>query len=497
MGIQDRLSQRYLQALNRQSDTAVAHTKIENAFGSATRSARSIFQIATLGVGAALVTQNQLSAGGMIGASIILAKTLGIFEGLIGIRPHIKALVAAWSALGASPPAQIVNQTAVHDLSGALKANGLTYPRGGGYAPRLEQISFYLEPGTCLAILGESGSGKSTLLDALSGIDPAPIGNCFFDETDVRTIDQSAQTNIIGYVPQTAHFTNGTIAEFIARFATEIDDEKVIAAAKLAGVHGVISALPTAYQTDLSKEPYAISAGQKQRIAFARAIYEIPKYLFLDEPNALLDHQSERALGDALVRLKAHGVTIILTAHRMSIVNLADQVAVMDRGRIIDFGPRSQILGRMTDGHRRIRLGTNDGALQDLNDYVARQFVRDGDQDFRQRASRVATELYKFAVSNGPKSTDRSLHFAFKFLDDDTCSITVSEYRSTKLEAKIKKVRDATRAGQDGEILLSDDEMSLAAVMKLSDSLQHKSDQGESALCARITHIPDPGGRIQ
>ena len=497
MGIQDRLSERYNGALQLQANTATSHIKVSFAFESATRCVRSMFQIGTLGLGAALVTQNQLTAGGMIGASIILAKTIGILEGSIALRPHLGPFIAAWKNLAKSPPKQINNQTVIHDLSGALKANGLTYPRGGGYAPRLEQASFYLEPGTCLAILGESGSGKTTLLHALSGIEPAPIGNCFFDETDVRSIDQSAQSNIIGYVPQTAHFTNGTIAEYIARFDAEIDDQKVIVAAKLAGVHGAISILPDAYQTDLSKEPHAIPAGQKQRIAFARAVYEIPKYLFLDEPNALLDHQSERALGDALIRLKAHGVTIVLTAHRMSIVNLADQVAIMERGRVIDFGPRAKILGRMTDGHRRIRLGTNDGATSDLKDYVARQFVREGDSEFRQRAANVAVELYNFAIANGPKTADRSLHFAFNFIDDDTCSITVSEYRSTKLEAKIKKVREATKEGRDAQHSLSEDELSLATVIMLSDSLQHNSDQGESALCARITHHPDPEVRIQ
>jgi PrtD family type I secretion system ABC transporter len=488
MSIQSNLGQRYLNATRQRANAANKCLRSDTAIEATTQGVRSIFQIATLGLGAALVTQNQLTAGGMIGASIILAKTLGSLEAAIGLRTQVSTVREAWIYLSKAPPQQIGSQTSVHDLSGALKANNLTYPRGGGLAPRLGQISFYLEPGTFLAILGESGSGKSSLLNALSGVDPAPIGNCFYDETDVRSIDQSAQPDIIGYVPQSANFASGTIANYIARFDSHIDDEKVIAAAKLAGVHGVISALPSAYQTDLSAEPYAVSAGQKQRIAFARAIYHQPRYLFLDEPNALLDHNSERALGDALVRLKALGVTIVLTAHRMSIVNLADQVAVMERGRIIDYGPRAKILGRMTDGHRRIRLGVADGAIQDLHDYVARQFVRDGDGDFRQRAIRVSQELYRFAVANGPKTLDRSLHFVFSFVDDDTCAITVSEYRSTKLEAKIRKVREATNGSVEITEVLSEDELSLATVMELSESVQHKSDQGESALCARITH---------
>ena len=232
-------------------------------------------------------------------------------------------------------------------------------------------------------------------------------------------------------------------------------------------------------------------------VAFARAIYEIPKYLFLDEPNALLDHQAERALGDALVRLKALGITIVMTAHRMSIVQLADKVAVLETGRLIDFGPRQDVLGKMTEAHRRIRIGLQDGALDDLCDYVGRQFVREGDSDFRNRAIKIATELYNFAKASGPQSQERSLHFEFKFIDDDSCSITLSEYRSTKLEAKIKKARDATNQTLAETEILTDDEQSLAEVMKLSDSLQHKSDQGETALCAKITHAVQPNAMLQ
>ena len=497
MGIGSHLGARYTQAHDRQLAVADQNAKVQNAFGSTSRAFRTLFQIGTLAVGAALVTLNQLTAGGMIGASIILAKTLGIIEGTIALRPALKDAKSAWIGLSSAPSTTGSPQIEVHDLSGALKAHNLTYPKAAGHLPRIDRISFYLEPGTCLAILGESGSGKTTLLNALSGIDPAPIGNCFLDETDVRTIDQTRQTDVIGYVPQNTVLTTGTIAENIARFSADIDDDQVIAAAKLAGVHGAISALPAAYNTDLGAEPFALSAGQQQRIAFARAIYERPKYLFLDEPNALLDHQSERALGDALVRLKAMGVTIILTAHRISIVQIADKVAVMELGRLIDFGDRKDILGKMTDGHRKFRVGVQDGALEDLCDYVARQFVRGGDDELRQRAIKVATELFNFAKGNGAQTADRSLHFAFKFIDDDTCTITLSEYRSTKLEAKIKKVRDASKDALPASELLTDDEISLAQVMQLSDSLQHKSDQGETALCARITHLPAPEARLQ
>ena len=265
MGIHGQLATRYINAVDRQAGELRNLNLVNNAFDSTGRGARSFFQIATLALGATLVTQNQLSAGGMIGASIILAKTLGILEGLIAQRPFLQDVRETWRTLANADSTISAQQIEVHDLSGGLKAHSLTYPKSAGHHPRIDRISFYLEPGTCLAILGESGSGKTTLLNALSGIDPAPIGNCFLDETDIRTIDQSQQSDVIGYVPQNTILTTGTIAENIARFATEVDDDKVIRAAKLAGVHGAISALPSAYHTDLSEEPYALSAGQQQR----------------------------------------------------------------------------------------------------------------------------------------------------------------------------------------------------------------------------------------
>ncbi|MEM6465210.1 MAG: ATP-binding cassette domain-containing protein, partial [Pseudomonadota bacterium] len=259
------------------------------------------------------------------------------------------------------------------------------------------------------------------------------------------------------------------------------------------GIHGMISALPLAYETDLGDTPYVLSAGQKQRVALARAVYDPPRYLFLDEPNALLDHNGERQLGDAIRRLKSTGTTIVLTAHRMGIVNLADQVLVLERGRPIEYGLRADILGRMANGHRRLKVPISGGALQDLSDWVARQFVRDGDDGFSQRATVVATELYNFAKKNGPDSPERLLGFEFRFIDDHTCSITLSEARKTQLEAKIHKVKEHVNMQQVAEGELPEDEASLATVFQIADTVAHSNKEGTSALCARITHnLPTP-----
>ncbi len=494
MSIGGNLSERYLKALNQHRRFHETGSTRSTAFDSAIKFLRSALQIAALSLGAYLVTLGNLTPGGMIGASIIIAKTLGIIETTMSTWPHITCTWQAVKALNVAQQSGARIQTSVGDLSGLLKAQNLTYPRGGGAPPRIERVSLELKPGECLAILGESGSGKTTLLHALAGIDPAPIGNCFVDETDVRTLDTGTRDAAIGYLPQQANFISGTIADNIARFAFEHDDEKVLAASRMAGVHGLISGLPDAYDTDIGAAPYILSAGQKQRIALARALYEPPKYLFLDEPNALLDHNAERQLGDAIARLKADGTTIILVAHRMSIVNLADKVIVLEQGRVLDYGPRAEILGRMANSHRRLRLPIAGSVSQDLSDWVARQFVRSGDEDFSNRANVIANEMYNFARENGPKSPERMLHMEFKFIDDNTCSITLSEPRKAQFEAKISKVRKAVELSMPNiSDDLSSDEQSLAMVMKLSDRFEHQARPEQTSLFARIIqNTPSP-----
>lgn len=485
MSIGQNLANRYLYFMGAAQNHANQALGRRAALDSTGRFLRSALQIAALSTGAGLVAVGQLSAGSMIGASIIIAKTVGIIESAFSTWPQIIGARDAARALSGTANESPRLQTEIGELTGALRAENLTYPRGGGASPRMERISLNLRAGECLAILGESGSGKTTLLHALAGIDPAPIGNVFMDETDVRTLDIQTRDQRIGYLAQQAVFLSGTIAENISRFAQERDDEKILAAAKLAGVHGMISALPDAYDTNLAKTPYLLSAGQKQRIALARAIYEPPAYLFLDEPNALLDHQGERQLGDAIARLKRAGTTIVVVVHRMAIAQLADKVLVMERGHVLDYGARSEILGRMANGHRRIKLPIAAGAHQDLEDWVARQFLRDGDEDFRSRAATIALELYNFATENGPKKPGRMLGFEFNFIDDVTCSITLSEPLKLQLQAKVSKVRKAVEMAAPEA--LSSDEQALATVMKLASKFEHRANDKESAFFAKIT----------
>lgn len=429
-------------------------------------------QILALALGASLVVSGDLSSGGMIGASIITAKTITTIEASINSLTDIKMSYGAFQQMRIDLARNHVAPTEVPNLSGALRVEGLIFPRGGGAPPRLDRVSFSLEAGECLAIVGDSGSGKTTLLHALCGIDPCPIGSTFLDESEIRTLGPVTFNQAVGYLPQQAQLLGGTLAQNISCFAPEPDDQQIVNAAKIAGVHGLISALPGAYEADMGENPYLLSAGQKQRVALARAIFQSPRYLFLDEPNALLDAAGERQLCDTLAALKAKGTTIIMVLHRSGIMGLADKVLMLDHGRTADFGARSEVLGRMSDGRQRLTIPLNPASLQDLNDWIIVQFSRNSDKEFCQKSVLVATEMFNAACQNGPQDKPREAIFVFKFLDAVRCEIILKEERPTDAVGKMQKIRSLVRHPEVNMFDLPPDEIALAVITQLADKLE-------------------------
>ncbi|MEO0356783.1 MAG: ATP-binding cassette domain-containing protein [Pseudomonadota bacterium] len=444
----------------------------------ATGFVRTATQLLGLSLGATLVVMGDLTAGGMIAASIILAKTTTTFETTLNAIPDMRATLVALARLDKVFAATGNHQTTIADLSGALSCQNLVFPRGNGAPPRLEKVSFALEPGECLAILGASGSGKSTLLSALAGIQPAPIGSVLFDETEVKSVSVETATQHLGYLPQQAQLFSGTLAENICSFDPNPNDERIVEVAKTAGVHGLISALPNSYDTNIGDEPHLLSAGQKQRIALARAIYNMPRYLFLDEPNALLDADGERQMGDALARLKSQGTTVVMVIHRSGVMGLADKILHLDHGRVTDFGPRAEVLARFNVGIRRLEVPLQDSSVQDLTDWVGRQFVRTGDAPFRERAILVATELMTVAIANGPQDRKRIGVFEFTFFDDDHCELKLSEGNHTVAAQKVAKVADLMRRADVDMSKLAKDEVSLAVLGQIASDVSIKNVEG-------------------
>jgi ATP-binding cassette subfamily C exporter for protease/lipase len=213
--------------------------------------------------------------------------------------------------------------------------------------PILKGVSFALEPGTILGVIGPTASGKSTLARLLVGVWPANAGKVRLDGADVYTWDKEQLGNHIGYLPQDIELFAGTIAENIGRFG-DIDSKKVIEAARQAGVHELILRFPNGYDTPIGVAGGFLSGGQRQRIALARALYGAPAFVVLDEPNSNLDESGEAALIEAVQAHKAAGRTMVIITHRTSILSAVDKLLLLRDGGVQVFGPRQQVLEALT-----------------------------------------------------------------------------------------------------------------------------------------------------
>lgn len=462
---------------------------------------RSAGQVMALGLGAYLVTQNQLSAGGMIAASLIVSRSYGSCETVLKQGPALRQALEHYRVLLRRPQMHAPSM-ALPAFKGALTAENLTCPRGGGAAPYLDRVSFSLAPGECLAIVGAAGSGKTSLLQALSGLKPAAIGSTFYDDSAQRSLPPEASYRLIGSLPQRADLIAGSLADNIACFDPDRDDDAVVAAAQAAGVHGLIAALPEGYESDLSRCPHVLSAGQVQRVALARALYTQPRYLFLDEPNALLDGDGERALLQTLLRLKASGTTIVMVLHRSGVMGVADKILRLDQGRVVDFGPRAEVLARLSGNQRQIRLPALATSQHDLRDWVASQFTRASDEAFSQKAQIIAQEMFQLALAAAGEQANPppELAFSLKFRDEFECDLRMVGDVALDLSEKIIRVRKELRHGREMGQGSSRDEQALAALERMGSALCQQTLEGRTTLQASVLAHNAPrssGGREQ
>ena len=227
----------------------------------------------------------------------------------------------------------------------------LTYPDGESSLTAVDDVSLSIPSGTTTALLGPSGSGKSTLARVLMGIWPDVRGEVLLDERPLSGWDRAELGPHVGYLPQDVEMFDGTIAENIARFS-DVDSEKVIAAARSAGLHEMILRFPKGYDTPMGEAGGLLSGGQRQRVGLARALYGNPAVIVLDEPNANLDDAGEAALMQAVREFKAKGRTIFLITHRPGAIAVADQLVVLQDGRVQAQGPRDAVLAQL-QAHRQ------------------------------------------------------------------------------------------------------------------------------------------------
>jgi len=317
---------------------------------STSRTVRLLIQIALLGAGALLILDLQATGGIMIAASIIGARALAPIESGVATYKSFLAARLAWNRLE-----EILNGAPKRDEGMALPApTGKLSAVRVGYAnpqtrkPILNGLSFDLAAGESLGVIGPSASGKSTLVRLLVGAWPCTAGNVRLDGADIYTWPRVELSHYVGYLPQDVELFAGTIRENIARM-NQGDPELVVRAAKRAGAHDMILQLPKGYDTDIGGRGMRLSGGQAQRIGIARALYGDPKLVVLDEPNSNLDSMGEEALLYAINGLKKDGVTVIIVAHRPSILAGVDKIlALKADGSLETYGPRAEVFKQFT-----------------------------------------------------------------------------------------------------------------------------------------------------
>ncbi len=308
---------------------------------------RQSMQVFIYGVGAWLTLEGESTAGIMIAASIIMGRALGPVQLGIGSWKHMIEARGAWGRLNETFSCRVQDESMdLPEPKGQLAAEHVTFAIKQTII--LRDINFSLEPGESLGLIGPSGAGKSTLCRLLLGLWPANSGAVRLDGADIFSWDQEKLGPHIGYLPQDVELFTGTVADNIARLE-EVGSEKVVTAAKLAGVHELILTFPEGYDTRIGDGGVVLSGGQRQRLGLARALYGNPKLVVLDEPNSNLDDEGEQALLASWPLLKANGTTLVVVSHKPGLLAGVDKILMLKAGQVAMFGPRDAVFKKLME----------------------------------------------------------------------------------------------------------------------------------------------------
>lgn len=341
-----RAADQLVQTQQRSSDRTAFYSSI-------TKGVRYLLQSAVLALGAFLVIQGEATGGVMIAASILTSRALAPIEqvvsqwrGFVNARQASARLnqILAFTAT-AERPTQLPLPNATVSVS------DLATGADPQQAPLVSGINFELEAGDGLGIIGLSGSGKSSIARALVGVWPVLRGAIRLDGSELAHFDPLALGRAIGYLPQTVELLDGTIAENICRFSPRHDTPAILKAASAARVHDFIITLTDGYETRLGPNGSALSAGQRQRIGLARALYGDPFLIVLDEPNSNLDMEGDQALSQALADARERGAIVVVVAHRPSAIAALNKLLFLRDGRQVAFGNKDSVLLQISAPH--------------------------------------------------------------------------------------------------------------------------------------------------
>lgn len=350
MGMLGTATKRYKIANDEHIRLQMNSSDMAGTFGGFSKIIRMVLQSAVLGLGAYFTILGELSAGAIIAASVASARALAPMDMVIGQWKGFVAARRSYRRLKETIASGIKTPLRVElpPPSNSLKVERVTVAAPGTGTVVLSDVGFELASGHAVGLIGPSGSGKSSLARSITGVWPLVRGSVRLDDADVCQWDSDVLGRHVGYLPQEVSLMDGTVAENISRFDPDADSMEIIAAAQSAGVHELVLRLPLGYETPLGASGTALSAGQRQRLGLARALYRRPFLVVLDEPNSNLDSEGDAALSAAITKLRELGSIVVVIAHRPSALKAVDYVGLMQGGKLVNFGLKEEVLAKET-----------------------------------------------------------------------------------------------------------------------------------------------------
>jgi ATP-binding cassette subfamily C protein len=356
LGMREAVFARWQQARGRSLEAAIEAQDAGGTYSALIKAVRLFLQSAMLGLGAFLVLEGWATAGVMIASSILLGRALAPIEMIVGQWAIIQRGREGWrnlsTLLGEVP--EEGSRTALPRPEGRLELEQVTVVPPGENQATLRMVSFKVEPGQAVGVIGTSGAGKSTLARAITGTWRVAAGKVRLDGAALDQYDPDVLGHYVGYLPQRVALFDGTIKENIARLSPNPDDAEVVRAAKAAAAHDMILKLPDGYDTRVTASGGRLSGGQIQRIGLARALYGDPVVVVLDEPNSNLDNDGSMALNAAIRQLKEKGAAVLIMAHRPAAIQECDLLLMVENGTRRAYGPKDEVLREMVANHKQI-----------------------------------------------------------------------------------------------------------------------------------------------
>jgi PrtD family type I secretion system ABC transporter len=363
LGMQSNAFQRWSKIRRRAAVQSMLAADLGGSFSTISKTFRQFLQSAMLALGAYLVLRGEVTPGVMIASSILLGRALAPVEMVVNQWTTVQRAKQGWESL-VTLLSDVREDRAPVELPrprARLEVEQITVTPPESRQPTLRQISFSINPGEAVGVIGPSGSGKSTLARSLTGIWPLAAGRIRLDGAPLDQYHPEKLAQYIGYLPQRVSLFDGTIAENIARLSTDVDPNQVVEAAKKADAHEMILRLPKGYNTPVHTVGTQLSGGQIQRIGLARALYGDPVLLVLDEPNSNLDNEGSMALNKAIIWMKEAGNAVLIMAHRPTAIKECERLLVLDDGNRKAWGPRDKVMSDMLANVQVIRKTASSG----------------------------------------------------------------------------------------------------------------------------------------